>query len=101
MAEQYGQSLSKRVEGGVEAVPVEDETPKKRRTRAETQARRELMKPDEDLIARLLRAQNAVPTRKAEKRPAGWRFDCGRCGHTSYFQTTGALCSCGALAIKE
>ena len=101
LAEQYGQNLSKRVEGGIEAVPVEDETPKKRRSRAETQARRELMKPDSDLIARLQRAQNAIPTRKPEKRPVGWRFDCGRCGHTSYFQTSGALCSCGALAIKE
>ncbi|BCM90465.1 hypothetical protein IAD21_02318 [Abditibacteriota bacterium] len=100
LAEQYGQSLSKRVESGIETV-VEDESPKKRLSRAERQARRELMSPDDDLLARLHRVHNAVPTAKPEKRPRGWRFDCGRCGQTSYFQTTGAICKCGALAIKE
>ncbi len=101
LAEQYGQNLSKRAESGVEIVPLEEETPKKRLTRAAREARRELMKPDDDLRARLARAHNVVSTRKPEKRPAGWRFDCGRCGQTSYFQTGGALCRCGALAIKE
>ena len=101
LAEQYGQNLSKRAESGVEIVPAEDETPKKRMTRVEREARRELMKPDDDLRARLERAHNVVSTRKPEKRPAGWRFDCGRCGQTSYFQTGGALCRCGAVAIKE
>ncbi len=101
LAEQYGQNVSKRVENGAEAVPMEEEAPKKRRSRAETAARREMMVPDDDLRARLLRAQNIVPARKTEKRPVGWRFDCGRCGRTSYFQTGGALCACGALAIKE
>jgi hypothetical protein len=80
LAEQYGQNLSKRVENGVEAASDEDESPKKRLSRAERAARREL---------------------RTEKRPRGWRFDCGRCGQTSYFQTSGALCNCGALALKE
>lgn len=101
LAEQYGQSLSKRVGNGVELPVAEEEAPKKRLNRAERAARRELMNPDDDLRARLLRAQNAVPSVKPEKRPRGWRFDCGRCGRTSYFETPGALCSCGALAIKE
>lgn len=101
LAEQYGQSLSRRVENGAEAVSAEDESPKKRLSRAERQARRELMNPDDDLLARLHRVHNSVPTTKPEKRPRGWRFDCGRCGQTSYFQTGGAICSCGALAIKE
>ncbi len=100
LAEQYGQSLSKRVENGAEVV-VEEDSPKKRLSRAERQARRELMNPDDDLLARLHRIHNAVPTAKVEKRPRGWRFDCGRCGQTSYFQTNGAICQCGALAIKE
>ncbi len=101
LAEQYGQSLSKRVEVGAPPAPVEEEAPKKRLNRAERTARRELMTPDDDLRARLHRAQNAVSLAKPEKRPRGWRFDCGRCGQTSYFQTTGAICPCGALAIKE
>ncbi|RYG53338.1 hypothetical protein EON80_32825 [bacterium] len=100
LAEQYGQSLSKRVENGAEDV-TEDDSPKKRLSRAERQARRELMNPDDDLLARLHRVHNAVPTAKPVKRPPGWRFDCGRCGQTSYFRTSGALCNCGALAIKE
>lgn len=101
LAEQYGQSLSRRVESGVASAPVEEESPKKRLNRAERAARRELMAPDDELRARLHRAQNAVPSAKPQKRPRGWRFDCGRCGQTSYFETPGALCSCGALAIKE
>ena len=101
LAEQYGQSLSKRVEGGVESPVAEEETPKKRLNRAERAARRELMNPDDDLRARLQRAQSVVLSAKTEKRPRGWRFNCGRCGRTSYFETPGALCSCGALAIKE
>lgn len=100
-AEQYGQSLSKRVENGIEAPPAEDDSPKKRLNRAERQARRELMNPDDDLLARLQRAHNTIPTVKTEKRPRGWRFDCGRCGQTSFFQTGGAICKCGALAIKD
>ena len=101
LAEQYGQSLSKRVEVGAPVPPVEEETPRKRLNRAERAARRELMTPDDDLRARLHRAQNAVSVAKPEKRPRGWRFDCGRCGQTSYFQTPGAICNCGALALKE
>ena len=100
LAEQYGQNISKRVENGIEDV-VEEDAPKKRLSRTERAARRELMNPDDDLMARLHRAHNAVPSAKPEKRQRGWRFDCGRCGQTSYFQTTGALCRCGALAIKE
>jgi len=101
LAEQYGQSLSKRVETGAVVSAPEEETPRKRLNRAERQARRELMNPDDDLRARLERAHNAVPSAPKEKRPRGWRFDCGRCGQTSFFQTTGAICSCGALAIKD
>ncbi|RYX86153.1 hypothetical protein EON83_02725 [bacterium] len=100
LAEQYGQNLSKRVENGVE-IPSEEDTPKKRLNRAERQARRELMTPDDDLMARLHRVHNAIPSAKPIKRPKGWRFDCGRCGQTSFFQTSGAICTCGALAIKE
>lgn len=101
LAEQYGQNTSKRVESGIELPSVEDEAPKKRLNRAERAARRELMNPDDDLRARLHRAHNSLPLVKAEKRPRGWRFDCGRCGRTSYFQTSGAICNCGALALKD
>jgi len=101
LAEQYGQSLSKRAESGVELPVPEDEAPKKRLNRAERAARRELMNPDDDLRARLARAHSAIPSAKPEKRPRGWRFDCGRCGQTSFFQTPGAICGCGALAIKD
>lgn len=101
LAEQYGQSLSKRVENGIEDTAGENDSPKKRLNRAERQARRELMNPNDDLMARLQRAHSIIPTAKTEKRPRGWRFDCGRCGQTSFFQTSGAICKCGALAIKE
>jgi hypothetical protein len=100
LGEQYGESASKRADSA--AIPIlEPETPKKRLTKVERQARRDLMRPDE-VMARLKRL-NDLPVRKApvEKREKGWKFECGRCGKTSYFQTPGGICNCGALAIRE
>lgn len=100
LAEQYGAKVAKRAEMP-EIVVLEPETPKRRLTKTERQARRDLMKPD-DVLARLQAAQN-IPLRQmpVEKREKGWKFQCGRCGTTSYFQTPGGVCECGALAIRE
>lgn len=100
LGEQYGESASKRADSA--DIPVlEPETTKKRLTKTERQARRDLMRPDE-VMARLKRL-NDLPMRKApvEKREKGWKFQCGRCGKVSYFQTPGGICNCGALAIRE
>ena len=100
LVEQYGANTAKRADLSEIAV-LEPETPKRRLTKTERQARRDLMRPDE-VLARLQAAQN-IPLRKipVEKREKGWKFQCGRCGATSYFQTPGGVCECGALAIRE
>jgi hypothetical protein len=100
LAEQYGAKLSKRVESGITDVPTED-TPKKRLNKAEREARKQLLRPDEGLIERLQRAANLIPAKKVVK-PKGWKFECGRCGRTTYFQTPSAdICVCGAIAVKD
>ncbi len=98
LAAQYGEKTVVRVA----AAPVEAEIVKKRLTKSERLARHELIKPSEDLIARLARL-NEIGARKpkTEPRGKGWKFVCGRCGITSYFETPGGLCSCGTIAIKE
>ncbi len=99
LAAQYGEKTAIRP-----AVPLalEVEAPKKRLNKTERQARRDLMKPSESLMERLARA-NQITARKpaSEPRGKGWKFQCGRCGATSYFQTPGGLCACGTIAIKE
>jgi hypothetical protein len=99
LAEQYGAKLSKRVESGKVDVPVAD-APKKRLTKAEREARKQLLRPDEGLMERLQRATPVVTAKKVAK-PRGWRFECGRCGRVLHFQTPGALCECGAIAVKD
>lgn len=98
LAAQYGEKVVERVV----APPVEAEIVKKRLNKIERQARRDLIKPSDDLMARLARL-NQIGARKpkAEPRGKGWKFQCGRCGTTSYFETPGGLCACGAIAIKE
>ena len=98
LAAQYGEKTANRPV----AVPLEIESPKRRLNKAERQARRDLMKPSESLMERLARA-NQIPQRKApsEPRGKGWKFACGRCGTTSYFQTPGGVCACGTIALKE
>jgi hypothetical protein len=99
LAAQYGETPAKRPE----IVPVlEPETPRKRLNKAERDARRQLIRPDEDLRARLARATEIVVVKpKAAPRGKGWKFECGRCGQTSYFETPGGLCSCGTIALKD
>lgn len=99
LAAQYGEKPTARPE----IVPLlDDKTPKKRLNKAEREARRELIKPDEGLLARLARTtQIVVKKPKSQPRGKGWKFECGRCGQTSYFETPAGLCACGAFAIKE
>ncbi len=98
LAAQYGEKAVTRAV----AAPVEAEIAKKRLSKAERQARRDLIKPSEGLMERLARA-NQITARKpkAEPRGKGWKFVCGRCGTTSYFETPGGLCACGTIALKE
>lgn len=99
LALQYGEKTTTRSEI---APPVEPESPKKRLSKTEREARRALIKPSEGLLERLARA-NQISHRKAQSEPRGkgWKFECGRCGTTSYFQTPGGLCGCGTIAVKE
>ena len=95
---QYGAKTSARPE----IAPLEIEAPKKRLSRTEREARRALIKPNEGLLERLARAsQISAAKPKSEPRGKGWKFACGRCGATSYFQTPGGLCACGTIAVKE
>lgn len=98
LATQYGEKTTTRTEIAPPAV----ETPKKRLSKTAREARRALIKPNESLLERLARASQIAPRKtKAEPRGKGWKFQCGRCGATSYFQTPGALCDCGTIAVKE
>ncbi|PQV64310.1 hypothetical protein B1R32_106156 [Abditibacterium utsteinense] len=98
LAAQYGEKISDRPA----SLSIEPESPKKRLTKVERQARRDLIKPSEGLMERLARA-NQISLRKppSEPRGKGWKFACGRCGAISYFQTPGGLCTCGTIAVKE
>lgn len=99
LAAQYGEKV---VERPTAAPVLETVAPKKRLNKAEREARRQLIKPDEGLRERLARAsQVTVKKVKSEPRGKGWKFECGRCGTVSYFQTPGAVCVCGTIAIKE
>ncbi len=98
LAAQYGEKVVARAP----VTPIEPEAAKKRLSKVERQARRDLIRPSEDLIARLARAsQISAQKPKAEPRGKGWKFQCGRCGTTSYFETPGGLCVCGTIAVKE
>lgn len=99
LAAQYGEKVVERPN----AVPVlEAIAPKKRLSKVEREARRQLIKPDEGLRERLARAtQITFKKPKSEPRGKGWKFECGRCGSTSYFQTPGGVCACGTIAVKE
>lgn len=99
LAEQYGAKQSRRVESGQIEAP-EVETPKKRLTKVEREARKQISRVDEGLLERLARAQAIIPAKKVAK-PRGWRFECGRCGTVSHFETPVELCNCGAIAVKE
>lgn len=99
LAEQYGVKVSRRVESGQVDAPEVD-APKKRLTKVEREARNQLLRVDEGLLERLARVAAIVPAKKALK-PRGWRFDCGRCGAVSHFETPVELCACGAIAVKE
>lgn len=100
LAEQYGGKTTE--ERPNLPLPLEAETPKKRLTREQREARKQLMKPDEELLARLARvAQIPVVKAKSEPRGKGWKFVCGRCGTTSFFQVPAGLCDCGAIALKD
>ena len=99
LAEQYGAKVSRRVESGATQIPVE-EAPKKRLSKAERAARKELLRPDEGLLERLKRVSTLAPAPKVA-RVKGWRFECGRCRRVTHFQSQAGLCECGAIAIKE
>ncbi len=87
----------------IDAAPraVADKTaPRKRRTRAEKEARSQMIRPDDDVLQRLQQA-NAIKVQKPARRGRGWEFECGRCGRITRFQTPGAICECGAIAVRE
>lgn len=95
LAQQYG-AVS---EEAPRVVAPIGEAPRKRLTRAERAARSQLVRPDDDVLQRLARAGEVA--RPMQKRGRGWEFECGFCGRTTRFQTPGALCECGAIAVRE
>ena len=97
LAQQYG---AREDEAPRRAV-VEVAAPRKRRTKEQREARSQLLRPDEEVLQRLQQAQTVAPSRPAPRRARGWRFECGHCGRVSRFETPGALCDCGAIAVRE
>lgn len=79
---------------------VEKPAPRKRLTREAKAARSQMLRPDDDVLQRLQQA-NAVEAKKPASRGRGWEFECGRCGRITRFQTPGAICACGAIAVRE
>ena len=79
---------------------VETVAPRKRLTRAEKEARSQLLRAGDEVLQRLQQA-NTIAAKKPERRGRGWEFECGCCGRISRFQTPGALCQCGAIAVRE
>ena len=96
LALQYGAASETEVAPRV----VEKSAPRKRLTRAAKEARSQMLRPDDDVLQRLQQA-NAVEVKKPATRGRGWVFECGRCGRVSRFQTPGAICECGAIAVRE
>ena len=97
LAAQYGGALE--AEDAPRPV-AEAPAPRKRLTRAKKEARTQMLQPDEGLLQRLQQA-NAVEVKKPASRGRGWEFECGRCGRVTRFQTPGAICECGAIAVRE
>lgn len=97
LAAQYGGAAE------TESVPrrvVETVAPRKRLTRAKKEARSQLLRADDEVLQRLQQA-NAIAAKKPERRGRGWEFECGCCGRITRFQTPGAICECGAIAVRE
>ncbi len=79
---------------------IETVAPRKRLTRAKKEARSQLLRADDEVLQRLQQA-NAIEAKKPERRGRGWEFECGCCGRVTRFQTPGAICECGAIAVRE
>ena len=97
LAAQYGATPDSEV---VPRVVAEKAAPRKRLTRAAKEARSQMLRPDDGVLQRLQQA-NAIEVKKPASRGRGWEFECGRCGRISRFQTPGAICECGAIAVRE
>ena len=97
LALQYGASPESDV---APRVVAEKPAPRKRLTREAKAARSQMLRPDDGVLQRLQQA-NAIEVKKPASRGRGWEFECGRCGRVSRFQTPGAICACGAIAVRE
>ena len=97
LALQYGASPESDVAPRVVAPKP---APRKRLTREAKAARSQMLRPDDGVLQRLQQA-NAIEVKKPASRGRGWEFECGRCGRISRFQTPGAICACGAIAVRE
>ncbi len=97
LALQYGASPESDV---APRVVAEKPAPRKRLTREAKAARSQMLRPDDGVLQRLQQA-NAIEVKKPASRGRGWEFECGRCGRISCFQTPGAICACGAIAVRE
>lgn len=97
LAAQYGAAPETYV---APRVVAEKPAPRKRLTRAAKEARSQMLRPDDDVLQRLQQA-NSIEVKKPATRGRGWEFECGRCGRITRFQTPGAICECGAIAVRE
>jgi hypothetical protein len=113
LAVQYGENAKKKRTAKV--------SPTEKRARRDAAARarlKELMTPDDDLLARLARAgmiasslapEGAEDDVKPAKRASGaprrarkWESRCGKCGSLSTFKSSAGVCAkCGAIAVRE
>lgn len=97
LAAQYGGALETEI---TPRIVAEKPAPRKRLTRAAKEARSQMLRPDDDVLLRLQRA-NSIEVKKPATRGRGWEFECGRCGRITRFQTPAAICQCGAIAVRE
>ena len=97
-AQSYGENRKEK------AAPAPTATERKARKTSEQRARlRQIMTPDDELVARLSRASvsSVIPRRTAARRKQDWDSRCGKCGVAATFSTPAALCAkCGAIVVR-
>lgn len=102
LAAQYGEKVNSKAQ---ERAVVSD-APKARRPRrnaADKAKLQELLRPDDDILARLARANSIGATKKRapSRRSKTWKARCGRCGTACECAVPAALCTkCGAILMR-
>lgn len=108
LAAQYGETAKAPRKTAVEKAP------RKRRDAAARARLKEVIAPDDALLARLARAgaissslapgvAMGVPSRVVKtRRSRQWEAHCGKCGKSAFYSASAALCAgCGAILVRE